>query len=393
VGQTKDKVNSVMEEAQGGVLFIDEAYTLASSGTVFAQEAIDQLVQLMTEPAHLHKTVVIMAGYTAEMDQMLSGANSGLKSRITGRIEFPDWDASDCVEMIKARSAQDGIKFTLAAETLLLAELVEIKSRPGWANARDAILVDRLMYSARAERLSVVAEREYSYEEEDVRHAMRVLRRQRPKGPPGGFARRNQGLRGIIAPQEMVALGEAMWTEGGGRAAVAEATAEAERKVVELEEVFDTEATGGGGGDAFVYAALLEACKQAGYDATHEKRQELIEILKGVQTNQPLFSDIVEPILKKTGLTEPKAMEMLRPQIHRVLKGMEGAVKAEEERREELKRLEVEERRRKEAEHQRIQERLQSRGPCPAGFTWHRCGSGWRCAGGSHYLSGEDPAF
>merc|ERR1719369_2752314 len=54
VGQTKDRVNEAMKEAQGGVLFIDEAYTLGMSqrtgGTVFAKEAVDQLVQLMTEP-------------------------------------------------------------------------------------------------------------------------------------------------------------------------------------------------------------------------------------------------------------------------------------------------------------------------------------------------------
>jgi SpoVK/Ycf46/Vps4 family AAA+-type ATPase len=90
VGHTKDNVNQKMAEAQGGVLFIDEAYTLGQ-GTIFAQEAVDQLVALMTEPEHLHKTVVILAGYKDQMERML-GSNEGVRSRFTGRIEFPDWD-------------------------------------------------------------------------------------------------------------------------------------------------------------------------------------------------------------------------------------------------------------------------------------------------------------
>jgi hypothetical protein len=60
VGQTKDRVNELMAEAQGGVLFIDEAYTLGHGW--YASEAVDQLVALMTSEEHLNKTVVILAG-------------------------------------------------------------------------------------------------------------------------------------------------------------------------------------------------------------------------------------------------------------------------------------------------------------------------------------------
>ncbi|KAJ1381281.1 hypothetical protein B484DRAFT_411780, partial [Ochromonadaceae sp. CCMP2298] len=83
VGQTKVKVDEAMKEAQGGVLFIDEAYTLGggmkAGGHNFAQEAVDQLVALMTLPEHLHCTVVVLAGYPEQMEQMLQSANPGLR--------------------------------------------------------------------------------------------------------------------------------------------------------------------------------------------------------------------------------------------------------------------------------------------------------------------------
>jgi SpoVK/Ycf46/Vps4 family AAA+-type ATPase len=103
VGQTKDKVNEKMVEAQGGVLFIDEAYTLGggTGSGAFSQEAVDQLVKLMTDPEHLKKTVVILAGYKKPMERMIEHANEGLHSRFEGRIEFPDWSADDCVASIR----------------------------------------------------------------------------------------------------------------------------------------------------------------------------------------------------------------------------------------------------------------------------------------------------
>lgn len=63
------------------MLFIDEAYSLCrrGGGNTDTQEAMDQLVALMTEPEHLHKTVVILAGYKNEMDRMLSSVNPGKK--------------------------------------------------------------------------------------------------------------------------------------------------------------------------------------------------------------------------------------------------------------------------------------------------------------------------
>jgi len=118
-----------------------------SGGKAFAEEAVDQLVQLMTEPEHLHKTVVIFAGYKAQMDHMLATANPGLRSRIAGRIEFPDWDASDCAEHVRIECERSGINLSSDAHKCLIREFDEIMLRPGWANARDSTNVINQLYA------------------------------------------------------------------------------------------------------------------------------------------------------------------------------------------------------------------------------------------------------
>jgi len=150
-----------------------------------------------------------------------------------------------------------------------------------------------------------------------------------------------------------------------------------------LQDQGDTDGDGG-----TVYAALLIACREAGYDASHDKRKELTLILHAVLQGDSGFPDDIMAILTaKTSLNATMVEKMLRPQVHRVLQAMEDAVRAEEARQAELQRLEEDKRAQREAEHERIQQKLMVCGPCPMGFSWHRQGGGWRCAGGSHYVS------
>lgn len=90
VGETALKTQAVIKEALGGVLFIDEAYTLAPehAGNDFGQEAIQTLLKTMEDQRH--QLVVIVAGYTEEMSRFI-GANPGLKSRFQRNIVFPDY--------------------------------------------------------------------------------------------------------------------------------------------------------------------------------------------------------------------------------------------------------------------------------------------------------------
>jgi type VII secretion ATPase EccA len=96
LGSTAIKASALIDTAMGGVLFIDEAYTLIqtglSGGDAFGREAVDTLLARMEDDRD--RLVVIIAGYDAEIDRFLA-ANEGLASRFTKRIRFPSYTASE----------------------------------------------------------------------------------------------------------------------------------------------------------------------------------------------------------------------------------------------------------------------------------------------------------
>lgn len=97
VGQTAIKTQEVLKSALGGVLFIDEAYTLSNSNEDrFGKEAIDEILKFMED--HRRDIVIIFAGYTKEMEEFLS-VNSGLPSRIPNTFDFEDYTADEIIKI------------------------------------------------------------------------------------------------------------------------------------------------------------------------------------------------------------------------------------------------------------------------------------------------------
>ena len=115
VGHTAKKTEEVFKSALGGVLFVDEAYAIASDGSSFGQEAIDTLVKLIED--YRGEIVVILAGYEKEMKDFLK-ANSGLESRFPLRINFPDYSADELFNI--GLKMIEGKGFVLAEESVKL---------------------------------------------------------------------------------------------------------------------------------------------------------------------------------------------------------------------------------------------------------------------------------
>ncbi|WP_242832077.1 AAA family ATPase [Butyrivibrio sp. VCD2006] len=96
VGQTALKTQEKINQALGGVLFIDEAYSLSQENDAFGQEAIDTILKAMED--HRDDLVVIVAGYTDPMEKFIN-SNPGLKSRFNKYIEFPDYSVDELEEI------------------------------------------------------------------------------------------------------------------------------------------------------------------------------------------------------------------------------------------------------------------------------------------------------
>lgn len=117
IGQTSAKTLDKVKEAYGGVLFIDEAYSLAQGGdSDYGREAIATLIKEMED--NRDKLMVIMAGYTEEMDELLN-LNTGLRSRIGFTIQFPDYKPEELLNIFKNLCESNDYKLDSAAEILL----------------------------------------------------------------------------------------------------------------------------------------------------------------------------------------------------------------------------------------------------------------------------------
>lgn len=138
VGQTASRVQEVVEEALGGILFIDEAYTLTvkKGEGDFGQEAVDTLLKAMED--HRKDLIVIVAGYTNLMDEFLE-SNPGLRSRFSNFIHFDDYTADEMMEILRKNLADQEYRLSGEAEEKALQIMRErVSNKPeNFANARD----------------------------------------------------------------------------------------------------------------------------------------------------------------------------------------------------------------------------------------------------------------
>ncbi len=137
VGQTAIKVSKVIESAKGGVLFIDEAYSLTPNGSQsdYGSEAIEVLLKAMEDQRG--DLVVIVAGYTNEMDTFLN-SNPGLKSRFNKFIHFADYTPEELLDIFLLMSNKNGYKLSDDANSELkkLITVIYDNKTENFANAR-----------------------------------------------------------------------------------------------------------------------------------------------------------------------------------------------------------------------------------------------------------------
>lgn len=191
VGQTDKKTKEVIKSADGGVLFIDEAYALNDrypNQKGFGEEATDALVKEMED--RRESLVVILAGYKDPMMDYIS-INPGLKSRIPMIIEFPDYSSQELVEIAERISETRGLTLTIEAKTKIGLIMDADRSSEGFGNAR---AVENLLDSAQRNATLRISHLGNLATESEARTIIEVdfpEINQTPVKPQIGFVRRN----------------------------------------------------------------------------------------------------------------------------------------------------------------------------------------------------------
>jgi SpoVK/Ycf46/Vps4 family AAA+-type ATPase len=156
-GHTALKVSEVCQSALGGVLFIDEAYSLNwGSGDSFGQEAVDTLIKHMED--NRDNLVVIIAGYSQEIGNFLN-TNPGLKSRFTRFIEFPNYSIRELCNIFRHMINRHGLYMSDDAKAKIF-DIFSIltKRNSDFGNARGVRNVSERLFSIQAQRLSELSD-------------------------------------------------------------------------------------------------------------------------------------------------------------------------------------------------------------------------------------------
>ena len=154
LGETARLTAECFDRASGGVLFIDEAYTLVNSDDghtdPYGREAVNAINQNMEN--RRGRLVVIAAGYTEPMERFLA-ANEGLRSRFGGRLEFPPYDVPELLEILRRMVARRGFRLGEGTERRVAVLLERAMAARDFGNARSLRALEQQMFGALSERV------------------------------------------------------------------------------------------------------------------------------------------------------------------------------------------------------------------------------------------------
>lgn len=138
IGHTAQRTREWVKRAMGGILFIDEAYSLARGGEKdFGREAVDTLVKAMED--YKNDFILILAGYPLEMEKFLL-SNPGLPSRFPIQVNFPDYTVNELMEIASSMLEERQYRLTPGAKNKLRQYLLQMDRnpfRPHFGNARE----------------------------------------------------------------------------------------------------------------------------------------------------------------------------------------------------------------------------------------------------------------
>ena len=408
VGQTGPKTKKLFEKALGKVLFIDEAYRLGQGQ--FAQEAIDELVGLITHPTFKSKLIIILAGYEEDMNNLMS-VNTGLSSRFPDQIVFTNMRAEYCLKVVLKELTKKKIRFpeledeSSAVYKEMKALVEDLAHLPNWGNARDMMTLSKEMISkallldnnngaeiqlAGTTALEVlekmVADRERRSNIPFKARVKSTLPEQTfTMNPPTPPKISTEATTASVAKPETSSSSSTPTSQASqgattrGRSHGGAVNHQAVQQVQRDPDVSDA-----------VWSAL-----QAAIRAKEQAEQNAKKAIKSLEQSIAAHrknEETQKEALRKLQQKETEAKEaneraaILREREKARLKEQTARI-AREKAAAELRAKKEEERKQREQE-ERAQQKLRQLGVCVAGFRWIKMGdSGYRCAGGAHFVS------
>jgi ATPase family associated with various cellular activities (AAA) len=405
VGHTGPKVQKVLENALGRVLFIDEAYRLAGEG--FAKEAMDEIVDCLTKPKYAQKLIVILAGYDDDINRLMA-QNPGLTSRFPEAIIFRGLKPTDCldllIQLLRGRqrdmrkkkkdldlSALESPAPHFKQETL--DQFDTLGRIANWANARDVQTIAKSIFNlllkvgAMKQPIAVVTE-------DHVRSVLDSMisersRRQeaakiRPSFLHSDMMARMHNIQAPPPPQIAATSSSAM------------STSEAEPPQQLAKDVLPADTASEIKRDSGVSDAVWEKL-QRDKQAAKEKEERCQKLLKASadaannikllqqkeQASEQAFQATIKQNEDQVALQEAKRLHEEARLQHEMERRAQEDFLADLERQ----RKAGEEERRKEA---KAQQKLRTLGICPMGFRWIKQNGGYRCSAGGHFVTDSE---
>lgn len=362
-GQTGPKVRQCLDKALGKVLFVDEAYRLAEGH--FSQEAIDELVDSATKEKYFKKLIIILAGYDSDIDRLMS-VNQGLTSRFPETVYFRSLKEDECIALLvsllseqrrvlsKKRVTID-ISILEVPTPLFRAQLATTFSslfvQPSWASARDVKTLAMEIFKKTIKKKCAPGSKVFVVTDEIVLGEIQSMHQERAKrNTQAAFSARGAGHdlpAGAYASRPDVSSD------------VVKATS------VEIDSQPEEEEP----------SEPLDNSD----DAQKSTKRRVPAVNRRQARRDAGVSDEVWEQLQRDAQAARERVE----EIEKLRRESETAFKAK--RDEIVKRLLEEERR--QAEELARQKALKQRGVCPMGLDWIKQATGYRCTGGSHFVS------
>lgn len=389
VGHTGPKTRAVLEKALGKVLFVDEAYRLGEGS--FATEAINELTDQLTKPMFTDKLIVILAGYDKGINRLIT-VNPGLSSRFPEEIIFKNMSPQQCLEVLERTITQQKIQTPPLTDPRsqlhdkMVGLLKNLSALPSWGNARDIKNLAKIMIGSVFTTMTAVSNTLAISETAILHHTEAMLRERRdrsanlPSALPHTLLQRtatdNQappppsevGPSTPEADDMSVGSAENSPVEAGTEPST---TDETERDEGVPDEIWNQLQADKRAAEAneIVTDALIHNAEQIVSDATDSEHQQTLALK---QIEETKAKDEAEAQALKRKHEEARLHE-------------EAARLLREKAKAELERIRIQEVKQK--GEKQVQSKLQKMCVCCAGFRWIKQASGYRCAGGSHYVS------